>query len=122
MKRLKQWLPVLTGLVTGLLNGLLGSGGGLVTVPMLRQCGLKPQECHATSIAVIFPLSALSAFLYLQEGRLELASALPYLPGGLAGALLGALLLPRIGTKLLRRIFALLMLWSGLRLLGVIGL
>ena len=44
-------------------------------------------------------------------------SAAPYLPGGLAGALAGALLLRKANPRLLRLLFAGLLLVSGGRLL-----
>ena len=114
---IKKLLPYGAGLLTGLLNGLLGAGGGMIAVPMLRASGLDEQQAHATSIAVIVPLSLVSAWLYLTAGRLEFSSAMVYLPGGLAGALAGSWLLPRIKTTLLRRIFGCVMVWSALRLL-----
>ncbi len=114
---IKKLLPYASGLLTGLLNGLLGAGGGMITVPMLRACGLDEQQAHATSIAVVVPLSLISALLYLFAGRLEFSAALIYLPGGLVGAWAGSRLLPRIKTTLLRRIFGCVMIWSALRLL-----
>ena len=114
---LKKVLPWLAGLLTGFLGGLLGGGGGLVAVPLLRVCGLEGKEVHATSLAVTLSLSCLSAWLYLRAGRLDLMSAAPYLPGGLAGALAGALLLRKANPRLLRLLFAGLLLVSGGRLL-----
>ena len=105
------------GLLAGLLNGLLGAGGGTVVVPMLEKCGLPPRKAHATSIAVIVPLCALSAALYLRGGSLTLKAALPYVPAGLIGAAVAAKLLPHIPEKLLRRIFGLFMLYAAWRLL-----
>ena len=109
---MKKVLPWLAGLLTGFLGGLLGGGGGLVAVPLLRVCGLEGKEVHATSLAVTLSLSCLSAWLYLRAGRLDLMSAAPYLPGGLAGALAGALLLRKANPRLLRLLFAGLLLLS----------
>ena len=104
-------------LIVGGLNGLFGSGGGMVAVPMLRKLGLKSEECHATSMAVIFPLAAVSGALYLGSGQVTLAEALPYLPGGVIGAIVGAMLLPKIKTIWLRRIFGVVILAAAARLL-----
>lgn len=113
----KRWLFRGLGLVVGVLNGLLGAGGGMVAVPMLRGLGLRAEEAHATSIAIIFPLAVASGFLYLQAGQFALADAWVYLPGGVAGALCGAWLLPRIKTLWLHRIFGVVILLSAIRLL-----
>lgn len=105
------------GFAAGILNGLLGAGGGMIVVPMLEKCGLEPRRAHATSIAVIVPLCILSALLYLGGHELTLADALPYIPAGFVGAFCGAKLLQHIPGGLLRRIFGLFMLYSAYRLL-----
>lgn len=105
------------GLAVGLLNGFFGSGGGMAGVPMLRAIGLDTQECHATCIAVIAPLAAVSAGLYLHRGVFALKDALPYLPGGVAGALAGAWLLPKLNRIWIRRGFGALILFAAARLL-----
>ena len=105
------------GFIAGILNGLLGAGGGMVIVPMLERSGLAPARAHATSIAVIVPLCILSAAFYLQSGSLTVTDALPYIPAGLIGAYAGAKLLPHIPGRILRRVFGAFMLYASYRLL-----
>ena len=52
------------GIITGLANGLFGSGGGIIAVPMLKKSGLSTKEAHATSIALTLPLSIVSSIFY----------------------------------------------------------
>jgi len=108
---------IVAGFAAGILNGLLGAGGGMVIVPMLEKSGLKPSSSHATSIAVIVPLCILSAALYLFGKNFSLNDALPFLPAGLIGAYIGAKTLPHIPETMLRRIFGAFMLYAGWRLL-----
>jgi uncharacterized membrane protein YfcA len=105
------------GLITGIINGLFGSGGGMVVVPLLEKAELEPHKAHATSIAIILPLSIISAFFYLKSGSFELLSALKFIPGGIAGALLGCLFLRKVPTKLLKKIFGILIIIAGVRML-----
>lgn len=112
----KFW-AALGGAAAGTLNGMLGAGGGMVVVPLLSVLGVRGKKSHATALLVIVPLSAVSAGLYLWQGRFALADALPYLPGCLVGALLGSLLLPRLSTGPLKLLFGGLLLWGGIRLL-----
>lgn len=107
----------LSGFAAGILNGLLGAGGGMVIVPMLEKSGLKPAESHATSIAIIVPLCILSAAIYLQGKSISFTDALPYIPAGLIGAFAGAKTLPHIPGRLLRRIFGAFMLYAAYKLL-----
>ncbi len=108
---------ILFGAAAGFVNGLLGSGGGMIAVPALRSQGLGPQKAHATSIAVISPMCLLSAAIYLFRGDVSITDALPYLPAGALGAFIGAKLLPKISDTLLRRLFGAFAVWAGLRML-----
>lgn len=106
------------GAAAGLTNGLFGGGGGSVLVPLLtRLCGLDQRRAFATSIAVILPLCALSAAVYWFRGGLDFWLALPYLLGGLVGGLLGGKLFKRLDMVWLRRAFALLILYGGVKAL-----
>ncbi|MEI3522967.1 MAG: sulfite exporter TauE/SafE family protein [Anaerotignum sp.] len=70
----------LTGLVTGFVNGLFGSGGGTLVVPaMERFLHVETHKAHATAIAVILPLSVLSLLIYFWQGEMawQVAFGLP---------------------------------------------
>lgn len=112
----KLWLS-LGGFATGLMNGLLGAGGGLLAVPLLRSVGLDTKAAHANSVATVLPICAFSAGNYLLAGRVQIADILPYLLWGVLGAGAGAWLLPKIPKNILRKLFAGFMLWAGVRLL-----
>lgn len=116
MKKGRIW-RVLGSLGAGLINGLLGAGGGMLALPVLRSQGLSAQEAHASSIAAILPMSVLSAAIYLGNGSVSLSDALPYLPAGIIGAIAGGILIRKISPKFLSKLFGALALWSGLRLL-----
>ena len=106
------------GGAAGLVNGFFGGGGGMVLVPLLAdKCGLDQRKAFATSVAVIAPLCALSAGIYWYRGSMDIALALPYLAGGLIGGLIGGKVYRRMAMKLLRRVFALLILYGGVRAL-----
>ena len=116
MDRKKKHVLLFGGVGIGFLNGLFGSGGGMILVPLLYMSGIGEKEAHASSIAVLCTLSMLSAGLYLWRGSVTISDALPYLPGALFGSLTGAWLMPRIPVKWLKRIFAVLMIYGGVRM------
>lgn len=105
------------GVVSGFIAGLLGSGGGIAVVEGLERAGTEEKRAHATSIAVILPISILSAALYFSGGYVPLPDTLYLCAGAVAGGLVGAFFLSKVRAKLLNRIFTLLILASGLRLL-----
>lgn len=108
--------PALAGGAAGLVNGFFGGGGGMVLVPLLAGwCGLGQRKAFATSVAIILPLCGLSAIIYLFRGGVELTTALPYLLGGLIGGWIGGTIFKHINMVWLRRLFALLLLYGGVR-------
>ncbi|GAE90549.1 hypothetical protein JCM21531_4172 [Acetivibrio straminisolvens JCM 21531] len=60
------------GLVTGIANGLFGSGGGTIAVPAMVLL-LKEEEhvAHATAISIILPLTLVSAFIYVANSYID---------------------------------------------------
>ena len=109
----------MAGGAAGIVNGFFGGGGGMVLVPLLMsRCALDQRHAFASSVAIIFPLCALSAIIYYTRGHLDLMGALPYLVGGLIGGLIGGKIFEKIPVVWLKRAFALLILygaWSALR-------
>ncbi|MEG1887773.1 MAG: sulfite exporter TauE/SafE family protein [Oscillospiraceae bacterium] len=117
MKSAKDLWLIIGGFCIGVINGLLGAGGGMLAVPLLKSVGLSTKEAHANSLVVILPLSIFSAILYLVYGRVALMDALPFIPAGLIGAFLGTVLLKKVPDAWIRRIFALFIIWAGVKIL-----
>ena len=104
------------GAAAGLVNGLFGGGGGMLLLPLLTGwCALEEKRAFATCVAVITPVCAVSAALYLWRGAVDMAAAWPYLLGGVLGGLLAGRTLERVPTGLLRRLFALLLIYGGVK-------
>ena len=112
----KSWRYALAGALAGLANGFFGGGGGSVLVPLLtRMCGLDQRRAFATSVAVILPLCALSAAVYLFRGGLDVMAALPYLIGGTVGGWAGGKWFKGMKMTWLKRAFGLLLIYGGVR-------
>lgn len=115
--KIKNICMALIGFFGGILNGLLGAGGGMIVVPLLNKLKIPQQKCHATSILIIWSLCFVSVALYLFFGRVNFVDALIYIPGGLVGAALGAALLTKISPRILKLAFGAFMIYSAIRLL-----
>lgn len=115
----RSWLKFgLCGAAAGAVNGLFGAGGGMVLVPMLIGLGkLEDKKAFASAICVILPLCIVSIAVYSMRGSIPLSSAAPYLVGGLAGGLLGGIIFRKVSANFLHKLFGILIIWGGLRLL-----
>lgn len=109
---------IVMGLVAGFANGLFGSGGGTIVVPsMERLLDMDEHKAHATAIAIILPLSLLSASIYLWKTDVLWKTALWASAGGVLGGFLGARLLNKVSGTWLHRIFGLFMLAAAVRMI-----
>lgn len=114
---------ILTGMASGLICGLLGAGGGIVTVFLLRalwgdRAESGGKDIFSATVAVMLPVCAFSAFLYSRTGALPLSYALPYVLPAVLGGLCGAWLLDKIDLSRVRLIFSLLVLYCGITLVA----
>ncbi len=112
-----KFISALFGLLIGAVNGLFGAGGGMIAVPVLKKLGLSQKEAHANAIAVILPITIVSAVMYVLKDTVKISDALIYLPTGVIGALLGTVCLKKISPVWLKRIFGGFMVYAGVRLL-----
>ena len=118
MPKSKKKLMFLTGVITGFLNGLFGGGGGMIAVPaFITLIGLEPKKAHATAIALILPITLISAAVYIVKGYFDLPLDIPVTTGVVVGGIAGALLLKKISNGFLIKLFAAVMLAAGVKLL-----
>lgn len=111
---------IIIGLFTGIINGLFGSGGGTIIVPsLIFIIGLEDHKSHATAISIILPLSIVSTIIYASHGVLKLSIALWVAIGGVIGGFIGAKLLNKVPSNILRKVFGVFMIAAAIRM--VIG-
>ena len=98
------------GAFTGFINGLFGSGGGTLLVPILNNI-LKVEEhkSHATALAVIIFLTTTSSIIYISKGTYDI--------GSIIGGIVGAKLLSKVTGKFLRIAFGIVMIISAIRMI-----
>ena len=117
MKIKKYLKPSLMGVAVGIVNGVFGAGGGMIAVPLLKQNGLDQKSAHANAVAVILPITVISAVLYLVKGTVAFADSVAFIPTGVIGSVVATFILQKFSNKLLQKIFAVFMIYAGVRLL-----
>ncbi|TAH36396.1 MAG: anion permease [Planctomycetota bacterium] len=111
------------GALSGFVSGLLGVGGGLVTGPVLSAAGVPFQRAIGTAVAVVVPVALVGVVteILTRPENLVWWAALFLALGGQCGAVLGGRLWNRLPERALRLLYALLLVYAGLRSLGAFG-
>lgn len=116
------WWLALSGVAAGFINGLLGAGGGVISVFALgalskRNKNFSVRDCFAMTVASVLPVSAVSAVSYITSLKADISSAPIYLIPAVMGGLIGAAVTDRINADLLKIIFAILTVIAGINMI-----
>ncbi len=120
-QRARSWFLLPVSVLSGFLNSLLGAGGGIFLSLALEKLFEKElpdrRDLLSNSQAAMIPGCLVSCLLYAAKGRLDPTGFTVYaIPAALGGAI-GALLLGKLNSRIIGRIFAALVIFSGLRML-----
>lgn len=101
-------LLAFVGVMTGVLAGMFGVGGGFVIVPALVLfSGMAIHQAVATSLFVIVLVSVSGVSAHLANGNeLSLQTTLQFLVGGFTGMLLGGMVAKRLKGPTLQKTFS----------------
>jgi len=99
-------------------NGLFGSGGGTIAVPaMIFLLNEEEHTAHATAMLIILPLTIVSAYFYLSNNYVDWNITWKTMAGGVVGGAIGAFLLNKCSSGLLRKIFGAFMILAAFRMI-----
>mgnify|MGYP003295324866 CR=1 FL=1 len=105
------------GLATGILNGLLGGGAGMLCVPLLRKQFEDEKSAHPYTVATILAASLVSTVIYAWNGQIEFGMTWRYLLGGALAAPIGVFLLKKAKPSFVKKSFAVFMIYCAVRIL-----
>ena len=108
------------GVVSGFINGLLGAGGGIIivfTLSKLKKADAEPRDIFANALCVMLTISAVSCIVYASSSEISFDGIPPLILPAVAGGIIGGLLLCKINTEVLKKLFALLVVISGVILI-----
>ena len=105
------------GIFTGFVNGIFGSGGGTLLVPILNNIvKIEEHKSHSTALAIIVFLTTASSVIYISKGTYDISLTLKVAIGSIIGGILGAKLLSKVTGKFLRITFGLIMIIASIRM------
>jgi len=112
------WYAPLLGFLGGFFSGLLGIGGGALLVPAMHLVMNVPMHLAvATSMFTMIFTSLSGTFTHLWLGNVRLEYSAFLALGVVFGAQIGAWTARRVSGKGLRRMFAVVLLIAGLRMM-----
>ena len=106
----------------GIVNGFIGTGGGIIlyfTLKLLNKnkTAEEMKDIMAMIVASVIPMSIVSAVVYMLKGTLIYSKLAVYLPAALIGGIIGAFLLEKLKFKFIKKIFAVLIIYAGVRMI-----
>jgi hypothetical protein len=113
------FLYVLTGLLAGVLSGLIGIGGGTIVVPILVIFfGLSQKTAQGTTLALLVPpIGILAAWTYYKQGYVNFPIAGLICVGFIFGGLIGSQVATNLSNQTLERIFGFALLIIALKMI-----
>jgi len=112
-----------SSVTSGILNGFAGTGGGIIlyfTLKFLNKLNDKNtdmKDIMATTVSVVIPMSIISSVIYMTKGKIIFQELLIYLPAALIGGITGAFLLDKIKFKIVKKLFAVMIIYAGIRMM-----
>ncbi|MHB8066247.1 MAG: sulfite exporter TauE/SafE family protein [Ruminiclostridium sp.] len=117
-KTMKNLKYIGIGFTAGVANGLFGSGGGTIAVPaMVFLLEEEEHKAHATALLIILPLTMVSAYFYLSNSYVDWNLTWKAMAGGVVGGAIGAYLLNKCPSGVLRKIFGAFMIIAAIRMI-----
>ena len=115
-----KFLVPLIGFLAGISNGLMGAGGGIIIVYgmnyALGESLSDKKDVFANALCVMLPISAVSCVCYAIRGNLPIDGLGLYSIPAILGGITGGILLGKIATGALKKIFAAIVIYSGILL------
>ena len=113
------WVYIVVGVLSGVVSGSLGVGGGTIMVPLfVLAFGMSQHDAQGTALAVMLPpVFILAVWRYYAAGHVKVAMAVMVALGFLVGAFLGAQWAQAIPAASLRRYFGGFLLLVGLKMI-----
>ena len=112
---------ILIGALAGVANGLLGAGGGTVIVYGIGRILGKElsdgNDVFATALCVMLPVSAFSCIIYTLRGHIQTDGFGVFAIPAIVGGAIGGLLLGKIKSAAVKKLFSALVVVSGILLI-----
>ena len=113
------WEILLLGFAAGVVSGIVGIGGGILLIPgLIWLLGMSQRKAQGTSLAaLLLPVGIFAFWTYYREGNADLRVGLLIAAGFAVGGLFGGFGAQYVPDLWLRRIFAVVLIGIGAKML-----
>ena len=113
-------LLIIVGLAAGIMSGMVGVGGGIIVVPALVFfLGFSQHEAQGTSLGLLLlPVGILAVLNYYNKGYIDIRVVLIMSFAFILGGWLGSKLSLALPQEIVKKIFAVVLLYTAIRMLG----
>lgn len=100
------------GMITGMLTGMLGLGGGFIMVPaMMWLFGAEPIEAVGTTLLAMLPIALVGAIIKLGQGFVNVNAGLVIGLGSILGAQIGVKISTLINPYIFKGLFSIIFIY-----------
>ena len=109
---------LLVGLVAGVVSGMLGVGGGTITIPgMVLLLDIEQHTAQGVALAAMLTTAMVGAFVHYRQRNVNLRVAIWIAPLAIVFSFLGAWAAGVVMAEWLTRVFAIALLIIGFKML-----
>ena len=108
-------IMLLASTVTGFLAGIGVGGGSLLMLWMTLIAGIPQPQARVLNLIFFLPSAIISTLFRWRQGTLDFKKVLPSIIGGCISAAIFAWLSTQIDVQMLKKLFGILLLGTGLR-------
>lgn len=108
-------LSFLVASLLGTLAGLGLGGGSLLIVYLTAILNMSPETARGLNLLFFLPASLIATLLRIRKGNFPIKKAIPAILAGIMGSILFSYIGTHMDTAVLRRLFGVLLLITGVR-------
>ena len=109
---------VSVGLFAGFISGLFATGGGMIIVPaLINVFKIDDAKARATSVFTILPMAIASGMFYYKNEYFDWNLGIRCAIGGIIGGIVGAKLLNKVSTHILKTVFTFFLIYTSIRMM-----
>ena len=98
-------VEILAGVISGILGGMGLGGGGTLILYLTIFLGVEQLRASGINLIFFIPSALVALLIYIRRGAIKIKPLLPFIFGGVLGAILGIYLSSFLGSQFVGKLF-----------------